>query len=147
MTDIMIVALEEAAQKSARFWKKRLTLEADPAWKQIGMSIALEDCVSLAAGKLGYFCWDDTSWEIGGRRVDVGRQAWTALRKAMNETSLFTVGDRFVNNKGCRAHVVRVERFEGWERVTVAFPGHEVIGTEEFIAKTLARDGFEAVEA
>lgn len=144
MTDLMKAALETGAAVSARYWKQRLALETDPVWQQIGLQVAVEDAVSIAAGKLGVDIWDDTSWDIEGRRVDVFVEAYDALKVALNKTSLFSVGDRFVDADGCCARVIDVEHFDGWDRVTVAFPGHNVSGTAEFIAKTLARDGFGA---
>lgn len=142
MTDLMKAALMDGARQSAKCWKKRLALETDAAWHQIALNVALEDAVSIAASKLGVSMWSDTSWEINGRPYDVCLEGWEALKQALEETPMFVVGERFVDDDGRCARVIRVEHLKGWDRVTVAFPGHDLSGPAEFIAKSLRRDSF-----
>ena len=136
----ILAALKKGAQKSATFWKPVYHAETDEAWRQIGLDIALDDTVSIAASELGCEVWEEgRSILVDDEKVDVMSDAYFALKDAWKLASKFKVGEKFRKTNGLSyAVIIRADsRYD--VAVMVGNKDCIVEGDDEHIEQILAR--------
>lgn len=133
----ILAALKIGAQRSAAFWKPVYAKEQDYAWQQIGLDIALDDTVSIAATELGCEVWaDGHSILVDDKPVIVQSDAYFALKDAWKTASHYKVGNKF-KKRFQYAVVIRADsRYD--VAVMVGNKGCIVEGDDEHIDDILA---------
>ena len=107
---------------------------------QIGLDIALDDTVSIAASELGCEVWEEgRSILVDDEKVDVMSDAYFALKDAWKLASKFKVGEKFRKTNGLSyAVIIRADsRYD--VAVMVGNKDCIVEGDDEHIEQILAR--------